>query len=702
MVALLEALIKEGLITEEQLKEAREKQVGAKRPIQELLAEMGFVKEDDLIKVSSDVFNMPISHLDKESIDTSLTKAVSYEVAKQHGVFPVRKENNTLILAMSNPRDIMALDSIKAIANMDIKPILCTKSEISLTIEKYYQSDETLYDLLKNIVTDTKLDVVIETKGQRSNLELEALKAGQSPVVRVVNLVLAEAVKARASDIHIEPGQDSFGVRYRIDGDLRNITELSAKIFPSFINCIKILAELDIAETRKPQDGRISLSLYGRNIDLRISTVPTHYGEKAVMRLLDPEESKIQLDKIGFAESEINLFKEAITRPQGMFLVTGPTGSGKTSTIYAALNFIKNSAKNIITIEDPIEYLVDGITQIQINPVKDVTFANGLRSILRQDPDVILVGEIRDKETADIAIRSSLTGHLVFSTLHTNNSVASITRLLDIGLEPYLISSSIILIVAQRLIKLICPHCKEEYSPAETIIKKLSIYLDKYKVRTYYRGRGCDKCSYVGFYGRTAIFEILSTNERLRSLISDGATEDQIFREAKNFGVVTLAESGIKKVAEGITTIEEVMKVVDVVEEREFRQQAKEGKVKILVTDDDKLIRKMVIDAFSQEQQQYEFLEAENGSQAIKLVYETRPDILISDLMMPRMDGFEVVKYLRSHLETASLPIVMLTSKSDKQSEIEGLDLGADDYITKPFDKDRLRSRVKMLLKRKI
>lgn len=699
--AFLNVLLKENLITEKQLNDAKDKQIGAKKPIQELLVEMGFIKEEDLIKISSKVFDMPILDLGKEEIDPSGTKLISCDVAKRYGIFPVRKEKDTLLLAMSNPQDIIALDDIKIMTNMKIKPILSTKSDIANFIEKYYQLDDTLYDLLKNIVDDTKIELVREAKAEQEVFEAETLKGNRSPVVRLANLILGDAVRGRSSDIHIEPQENFVEVRYRIDGDLKNIMKIPKDLHARLTARIKIVAELNIAETRKPQDGRARILVNGRKIDLRISTIPTFYGEKVVLRILDTKEARIELDKIGFQHGELDVFVEAINRPQGMVLVTGPTGSGKTSTLYAALNFIKSETKNIITIEDPIEYLINGINQIQINPVKDVTFANGLRSILRQDPNIILVGEIRDKETAEIAFRASLTGHLVFSTLHTNNSVSTITRLLDIGLEPYLIASSIILIVAQSLVRFICPHCREEDIPDKKLIDKFRIYINEFGIKKFYKGKGCEKCNFSGFFGRIAIFEILKFDEKIRSVISNKSQEDLIFKEAKKRGLKTLAESGVEKVAKGITTLEEVAEVTSVIEEANIIEKSMEvrEKPKILVADDEEDILKVLEKRLSDTG--YKVVKAGNGREAIECAFREKPDLIVMDVMMPEMDGFEATKILRSRLETAIIPILMLTAKKDKESELKGLDLGADDYVTKPFDKDKLLARIKMLLRRR-
>jgi len=682
MSNLIAALLREGLISEEQLNDALAKHIGAKKPIQELLVEMGFVKEEDLIRVSAKVFDMPILDLKNEIIDTHATELVSYELAKRYGVFPVRKEQNTIVLAMSDPQDIVALDDLEIITRSKIKPVLCTESEINKCIDKYYQTDDSLYDILKNVAPEDKIEVIKDSAVGETRLDPQSVKEGGAPIVRLFNLILSDAIKSRASDIHIEPQENLVKVRYRIDGNLKNIMEFPAKLNPALTARVKILAELDIAESRKPQDGRIKIFFNDRKIDLRVSTIPTFHGEKVELRILDPKEAKIDLGTVGFEENELNLYKEAISSPQGIILVTGPTGSGKTSTLYATLNFIKDEKKNIVTIEDPIEYLIDGISQIQVNPVKNVVFATGLRSILRQDPNVILVGEIRDKETADIAFRAALTGHIVFSTLHTNNAVSSVARLLDIGLEPYLIASSIILILAQRLIKVTCPYCKEEYLPDKGLLDDFKKYIDEFKIEKFYRGKGCQKCGFSGFLGRTAIFEILRVNENIRSLIIAKAPEDELFNAARKSGLKPLISAGMEKVARGITTLEEISKVVGIREEEKIIQKSGETgkKIKILTADDDEDILKVLEKRLTASG--YDVVKARDGQEAVECAHKEKPDLIVMDVTMPKMNGFETAKALRSRLETAVIPIILLTGRQDKDSELRGINAGP--MITSP------------------
>ena len=702
---LIAGLVKEGLVTNEQVEDARQKQAGAKRPIQELLVEMGFVKEEDVIKTASEVFKMPVADLDKERTEPEAVKKVPYEKARRYGVCPLRIEGGSLVLAMSDPQDMIAIDDISFITGLPVKRVLSPKSQISELVARLYQSDDVLYDLLKNIVDDTKVGLARESETVGHAVGIDELKEGGSPIVKLINLILSDAIKSRASDIHVEPQEDLVEVRYRIDGDLKNIMKVPKKMQARLVARIKIMADLDIAEIRKPQDGRTRITANGVKTDLRISIIPAFHGEKVVLRLLGTGKAGLKLEQIGFPPKELQIYKEAIVRPQGMILVTGPTGSGKTSTLYATLNQIKSEKKNIITIEDPIEYLIDGLNQIQTNPFKDVTFATGLRSILRQDPNVILVGEIRDRETADIAFRSSQTGHLVFSTLHTNNAIATITRLMDIGLEPYLIASSLIIIIAQRLVRVICPHCKEEYVPDAKLLAGFAGLAGGREIRKAYKGKGCEKCAFTGYFDRVAIIELLNITDKIRELITRKASEGEILEEAKKDGFRSLAEAGMEKVIMGITTLEEVAKVAGAAKEAPLAEAspapgpaAVSGATKILVADDEEDILKVI--GMRLKSAGYEVIMARNGKEAVEFAFRDKPDLIVMDVMMPILSGFDATKMLRSRLETATVPILMLTARKDKEGELEGLDAGADDYMTKPFDKDKLLARIKMLLRR--
>lgn len=698
---LTDALLQEKLITQDQLNDAKAKQIGAQKPIHELLIDMGFVKEEDLLAVAARIFNIPISDLTQETLSPEAMRRVPFALAKRYGVFPIRIEGDTLVLAMSNPRDILVQDDIQQVTCLKVRPVLCTKSAITQQIDKYYQSNDQIYTILKNATGDSKVEVLEGGPESGGETFSQVNSDEMAPIIKMCNLLIADGVRARASDIHVDPHEESSKVRYRVDGDLRNVIDIPAVMRPAFVARIKILSGLDITETRKPQDGRSKILVNGKRIDLRVSTIPTFHGEKVEIRLLDPQAAKIELDKIGFGPAELQVFKEAVMRSQGLVLVTGPTGAGKTSTLYAALHYIKSDKKNIVTIEDPIEYLIEGVSQTQVHPVKDVTFATALRTFLRQDPNVMFVGEIRDRETADIAFRSSLTGHLVLSTLHTNNAVSSITRLMDIGLEAYLIASSLVLVIAQRLVKVICEECREEYLPEPDLLEDFKKYIEEMNIKKFYHGKGCKHCAFSGYYGRTSIFEELRINETIRKLISDKASEGQIVQAAQDNGLKSLVWAGMEKVAKGVTTLNEVLRVVGVREEDKVVQQSVQtGKnIRILIADDEEDLLEVL--GMNLVNGGYEVIKSRDGFEAVEKAFKEKPDFIILDVTMPRMNGFEAVKAIRASLETAAIPIIMLTARKDKESELEGLDAGADDYLVKPVDEEKLLARVKMLLRRR-
>lgn len=702
-MSLSDALLESNTINYQQLKEAEQKQIGAKRPLQDILIDMGYITEDDLLNVLSRTFNINVDnkYFIEKDVDPVLVNTIPYEIANSYGVFPLYCAGDDLFLAMSNPVDIDVLTELKVLTNYNIKPVLARKSTVASYINEYYSSDNNLYDLLKNKVEDTKIEIISGQSQRQDGYDINNISTKKNaPVIRLINFILSNAVKSRASDVHIEPQGEYIEIRFRIDGELKEIAKLPGKLGSSLLARVKVMSNLDIAETKKAQDGRIKISAYNRDIDLRISIIPTFHGEKAVIRLLDPREAKIDINTLGMSDKDIDNFKECLSFPQGMILSTGPTGSGKTSTLYAALEFIKDSSKNIITIEDPIEYLIDGINQIQVNPIKNITFSEGLRSILRQDPNIILVGEIRDEETADIAFRASLTGHLVFSTLHTNSAVASIDRILDLGIDAHILSSSMLLIVAQRLVRCICENCKSEYTPEERILKEFDPFIKKYNIDKFYHGNGCLKCNNTGFLGRTGLFEMLRFNDVIKDMVINRAKTDSILKEARDQGLTTLFESGIEMIQKQITTFEEVRRVVDVSKEvvDAHEQRKRSEKIKILAADDEEFILRLIETRLTKAG--YEVIKALDGEEAYNLALKEKPDLAIVDIMMPKLDGFGLTKKLKSNLETAFIPIMMLTALKDLDSEVKGIDVGADDYMTKPFDGTRLLARVNMLLRR--
>ena len=569
MSVILAELIKRNFVTNEHVSKARGQRNAVGRSIQDVLIESGHLQGGDLFAVAKSIHSYSVVDIDGKVIDLKIASVVRREDALRHGIFPLEKRGSTLVVAMSDPSDILAQDEIGFMTGLHVEPVLALHAQIHQHIHKYYFNQDSVQEILQDTIDDTRVELIADEDMTSEEIaDIAIANADSSAFIRLVNRLLCDAVQARASDIHIEPRDRNVEVRYRIDGYLKTAIKIPRHLHPRLAARIKILAKLDIAEQRKVQEGRIKISIKGDKIDLRISVIPVFYGEKIVLRILDNRSTQFDINKIGFTPEELEIFKTAIQKSQGVVLVTGPTGSGKTTTLYAALQHIKCETKNIVTIEDPIEYLIDGINQLQLSRFKDVTFTNGLRSILRQDPDVILVGEVRDKETAEIAFRASLTGHLVFSTLHTNSAVSSITRLLNIGLEPYLISSSISLLVAQRLVRVICPSCKEHHIPDQELLKKFKGYLRGVHVQKFYKGKGCEHCNFSGYYGRSSIFEIIKVDDKIKDLIFSKASESLILKQAIDSGMKTLVESGVMKVLAGLTTLDEVAKVTEVVEEK--------------------------------------------------------------------------------------------------------------------------------------
>lgn len=527
--------------------------------IVDLLIQQKAIAETDLLQAMSSQFGVPFQpDLPIENLNIEFTKQIPIQYLKRHKIVPIETPYDNFI-AVNDPSDFQSLDDLSHILGWEnTRIILSTRAAISSVINMAYDLGHDSTDEFIQDMNGESPDSIISEIEETADLLDDTSDA---PVIKLVNLILSRAVKDRASDIHIEPYHTSLTVRYRIDGVLYNALNLPKRIQSSLASRIKIMAKLNIAEKRLPQDGRINIKIGDRNIDIRVSVIPIAFGERIVLRLLDKTGTIFQLIDLGIDHDRLNLLNNIINSPYGIVLVTGPTGSGKTTTLYAALSTINKPEINIITIEDPIEYQIEGIGQIQVNPKIDLTFAKGLRSIVRQDPDVILVGEIRDKETAEIAIQSSLTGHLVFSTLHTNDAASTVTRLIDMEIEPFLVSSSVIAIIAQRLIRILCPDCKESYIPDDESLASIGIDKTMLKKGKIYRGKGCSSCMNTGYRGRTAIFEMMIFNDDLKKLILKTSDANQIREAAIKSGMSTLMQDGARKVIEGVTSIEEVYRV---------------------------------------------------------------------------------------------------------------------------------------------
>lgn len=526
----------------------------------EILIRLKAVKEEEVLEALG--LQLSLSYwptLEPHQLDPTLLAKVPIGFAKRNELLPVTRENGRVIVAIADPLNLFALDDLRIVLVSDVSPVIVSAKKILHCINQVY--DRPMTDSAEQVIEDLgaeSLDRLASELEEPQDL-LEA--TDEAPIIRLVNSLLFEAVKDRASDIHFEPYEKELVVRYRIDGVLYNILTPPKRFQSSIISRIKIMANLDIAEKRLPQDGRIGIKIAGRAVDIRVSVIPTAHGERVVLRLLDKGTKLFGLEEIGLDADQLRIMDQLIQLSHGILLVTGPTGSGKSTTLYGALSKINSPDINIITIEDPIEYQIKGIGQIQVNPKINLTFANGLRSILRQDPDVIMVGEIRDVETAEIAIHASLTGHLVFSTLHTNDAAGAITRLVDMGIEPFLVSSSLIAIMAQRLVRLICPECRQGYKPVTDELAKLGLNQKETRSITLYRGVGCDHCMKTGYRGRTGIYETLLVDDEIRSLILSKTDANTIRSKAMEKGMLTLRQDGARKVLAGLTTTEEVLRV---------------------------------------------------------------------------------------------------------------------------------------------
>lgn len=553
-INVIDLLLKKRLITSEQVDACKNEAKKTGLSLEKCLEKLGFVTEEDIGYITAEELGVPFIDLKEYILDSEVITHITESIAKEYKALPIFRVNNTLTAAMANPKDIIAIDEIRNRSKCtNIEAVLASEEVILRSIDQYYSGIGKVEDVVKGI-TEEGIAVVTEEAGAKELTEI----AEEAPIIKLVNLIILEAVRNRASDIHIEPDESVLRVRYRVDGVLHEVNTTPKHLQGAIASRIKLLSKMDIAEKRKPQDGKIDLKLENKSLDLRVSTCPTVHGENIVIRILDKSSVLLGLEELGFAKSDLEKFDKLIRRPHGIVLVTGPTGSGKTSTLYASLATINSVEKNIITIEDPVEYQIPLIRQTQVNPKIGLTFAEGLRTFLRQDPDIMMVGEIRDRETAEIAVQASLTGHLVFSTLHTNDSCSALTRLIDMKVEPFLISSTIIGVMAQRLIRVICDRCKEKYSPPEDVLKDIGL---KEKAPLY-RGTGCAKCNYTGFSGRTGIFELLVIDDEIRRMVVERASADEIRRYATQKGMHTLLQDGIDKIKKGITAPEEVLRVM--------------------------------------------------------------------------------------------------------------------------------------------
>jgi type IV pilus assembly protein PilB len=565
-VRLGELLTKASLITQDQLKDALKVQKDTGSKLGETLIKLGFVSEEDITECLSQQFGVPSINLDHFEIDPSVIKLINADVARKYNILPVNKTGATITIAMADPTNVFAMDDIKFMTGYNVEPVVASELGIKAAIDNYYGTTSSLE--LKKVMEDLQSSEAadLEVLEEDEELDVEALAEGaeEAPVVKLVNLIMTDAIKRGASDIHVEPYEKEYRVRFRIDGILYEIMNPPLKLKDAITSRLKILSKLDISEKRLPQDGRIKLKMKlnekNKELDFRVSVLPTLFGEKIVMRLLDKDNLRLDMTKLGFEPESLAKFEEAIFKPWGMVLVTGPTGSGKTNTLYSALAKVNSPEVNIMTAEDPVEFNLPGINQVQMKESIGLNFAATLRSFLRQDPNIILVGEIRDFETAEIAIKAALTGHLVLSTLHTNDAPSTINRLMNMGIEPFLVATSVQLIAAQRLVRRVCTNCQEVVDIAPQALINLGYKKDEVGTFKVMKGRGCDKCNNTGYKGRVGLIEVMTIEDEIRELILSGGTAIDIKRKAAESGMISLRRSGLIKIKDGVTTIEEVVR----------------------------------------------------------------------------------------------------------------------------------------------
>lgn len=549
-----EQLVLKGILTEEALENALSAAKAANMKLGEYLTSHGIVPEEDILKALSEQLNFPLYNPDEFPLDTHLKDLVPQDVARENRLVPLTLEEGVLYCALLDPNNFRALDTVEETCRCQVEPVLCTKADFVRLFSAVYGEYSAFSEMLGEIDADTAPDA-----GRADEEVITNNAVDDVPVIRLVNLILSEGVKVGASDIHINPEKTTVNVRYRVEGMLRKASEVPLKLAPSVVSRIKIMGNMDISETRLPQDGRFTIKVEGHEINVRVSSIPTTYGENVVMRLLDMSAQRIyELPKLGMGSEDYKLVTQAAHKPYGMILSTGPTGSGKSSSLYAIIKLVNRDEVNIMTLEDPVEYRMAGVRQVQLNVKAGMTFSSGLRAILRQDPDILMVGEIRDRETAQIAVQAALTGHLVLSTLHTNDALSAVNRLVDMGVEPYLVASVLLCSFAQRLVRCVCPHCREQYQPSIGLLHVFGLTPED---GPFFHGKGCPRCGGTGYMGRTAIFEVFPMLDELQEMVTAGKSKQEIYRRARELGIRTMADDAAKKIRAGITTAEEAIRV---------------------------------------------------------------------------------------------------------------------------------------------
>jgi type IV pilus assembly protein PilB len=720
-------LVRIGLIDASGLSQAREVQDLKNVTIGKALATLGLADEEAVSAAIAKELRLELLHSELPAVSSDVAALLPSDFCNKRLIVPLGVEGNTLRLAMTDPLDFSAIQDAEFRAGKRVVAVVASETMIRNLLNQVYSTKEQSQNIFGGAAPQGEVESLREAEFELADPAKLARDTKMTPVIRIVNLILSGAAKMGASDIHLEPKENHLQVRQRVDGLLQDVLLIPRNLQDATISRLKILSGMDITERRRPQDGRSRLKYEGKRIELRISTLPTQFGEKIAIRLLDNRNADFSMERLGLTPEDLKVFEGMLSRPQGMILVTGPTGSGKSSTLYIAVNRVKSTTTNIITVEDPIEYQLDGVNQVQINPKAGVTFAAGLRSILRQDPNVILVGEIRDRETAAIALEAAQTGHLLLSTLHTNDAPGTITRLLDLDIEPFLIASALVGVIAQRLVRRPCPSCAIPQPPSPELIERLGGSSRLPSDGKWLAAKGCPQCGNIGYKGRLAILELLPMNPEVKDLITRRAPEEAIRKAARKAGMRTILEDGILKASQGKTTLEEVLRVVSTDDESRVRDQAtlphsegvgaaqmeidellspllssdnvpgdSGGRERVLLVEDSLTILSVV--KYFLELEGFEVLVAKDGVAGLEMARRHKPDVIVSDYSMPGMNGLEMLKALRADPLTQGIAILMLTSEASVEKETQALEVGADDYILKPVEPRRLAARVKAAL----
>ncbi len=679
-----------------------------KKFLSHALVDSGALPLERVLKAAEAASKTTYAPVSPERVEKFALTLLPERICRKYELLPLKIGEGEMSLAMMDPTDMNALSDVEALTGRRVRPHFSLPRELESCLEQLFSADTVIFDLLNKVEPPDEILVMGEaTREDNSDSSVT------SPVIKLVDSIISMAYRKRASDIHVEHEEKSSHVRFRVDGELKTMMKLPRHIATGpVVSRIKIMSDLDVSNHFVPQDGRTKLRIGAAEVGLRVSTLPTSYGEKVVLRILDQRAAEVPFEKLGFAPEVAAGIDACVTAPQGILLVTGPTGSGKTTTLYSVLNKVKNETRNVVTVEDPIEYKLPGINQVQVNERQGLSFAAVLRSVLRQDPDIIMLGEIRDKETADIAFQAAMTGHLVFSTLHTNDTVSTLARLTDMGVDRFKISPGLLGVTAQRLVRRLCPKCRQQVTAAEADREILKELAGRGLGGAYYRAVGCRDCEMSGYSGRTSVVELLLLNSRVKELINGGATAEEIYREAVASGALrTMTQDCLWHLAAGLTDLKELAPYLKFGAAPAARAPsvpanapsapapARSGKPRVMVADDDQVMR-LLMRRFI-ENAGYEAIEAADGEDALtRIAGGEVPDLLVSDVNMPKLNGFDLVKGVRETLGLVDMPVIMLTTESSDKSQELAFQLGADDYVIKPFKGPLVMARVTAALKR--